>query len=919
MNAPTKIPGGTKNKGAGQFIGKAVPRKEDYRLLTGHGKFVDDISVPGMLHVAFARSPIARGEIQSINLAVARDIEGVHAIYTQADLAEFNVNMISFFMAPQDTHTTPLADGRVAFVGDPVALVIANTRAIAEDAASLIEVEYLEQTPVVTIADARNSGPIHPDREDNINSEMGDEELDESLVAIFDNAAHVIDHKVIHQRISQSPMETRGVVVQQEGPNELTIYITCQSPHTVARWLSIALGMPQKAIRVIAKDVGGAFGLKQHPWKEETAVILASMKFGRPLKWIEDRYENLISANQARDQEMTLKVAFDDQGKLLGAFGAYDLNLGAFPHLSDCNIAVHMFLWAAYKLPAYGFISRGWYTNTVGYGAYRGPWAMESLVRETALDKAARAMGMDPIEMRRKNLVTLQDQPTVSCMQLPIEDITPAECLEKLFEYFDIAAFRQQQAEARKEDRYLGVGIASYVEPTGSAGAIAMMTGEPVQVSVDPTGGVTAILSTHSQGHGTATTMAQIIADRLGVPYEEVTVFEGDSSRGGFAPGASGSRQGVIGGGAAIMASDMLVDKIRQLAAHLLELNPEDIYIEGGIVKAEGKPDIAKPLAEIAAVAYGEPDKLPPGFEAGLTVNYRYQPPPMTLTSATNLCVVEVDRDTGIVSILRWISSEDCGTVINPAIVEGQVSGGLAQAIGTVLTEKMPFDKRGNPLAATYKDYHLPAISDIPTFEFVHCNTPSQSVGGMRGVGEGGAIIGPPTLVNAISDALAPFGEIEVDLPLTPAKVLSVMEGRDLTKVRSAETAQSANPPASPEPATQAAPQPTAAPEPEAAAAAGPAKVDGDWKMVLSTPMGPQEMQGHFSTDGDNLSGYLQSPEGQQEFTGKVEGNKVIFDLKVEKPMKITLKYNLVVEGDKISGKVKMGMFGSAKLAGERI
>ena len=766
--------------GTGRYIGQRVRRKEDPRLLTGRGQFVDDIVLPGMLQVAFARSAIARGKILSINLAAAREIPGVHAVYTQEDLAHFKVDMLSFFFISPEVEITPLANGRVAYVGEPVALVIADSRHVAEDAAAVIEIEYAEEEPLVTIADARSGTPVHPGSDNNIAAQAGDEEIGEDLEAMLKRAPHLITHKVTHQRISQSPMETRGIVVTRDGSEELTLYITCQSPHLVARWTSLALGLPQTAIRVIAKDVGGGFGLKNHPWKEEVSVILAALKFGRPLKWIEDRYENLIGANQAREAEMVLKVAFDADGKLIASHGDYSCNNGACPQLADCNIAVHMFLWAAYKMPAYGFLSRGWYTNTVGLAAYRGPWAMESLARETALDVAARRLGIDPIEIRRRNLVTLEDQPSTSCMGIPLEDITPAECLDKLLEKFDVAAFREEQQAARKQGRYLGLGIAAYVEPTGAAGSYPVMTGELAQVHIEPTGKVTAIMSTHSQGHGTATTMAQIVADRLGVAYEDVTVYEGDSSRGGFSPGAAGSRQGVIAGGAAIMASDMLAAKVKQIAAHLLNVNADSIRIEDGVVQVEGAPEKSRSLRSIAEIAYGEPDRLPPGFDSGLAAQYRYQPPPLTLASAANACVVEVSAETGFVKILRWISAEDCGTAINPSVVEGQIAGGLAQAIGTVLLEEMAFDARGNPTAATYKDYLLPAISDIPDFEFLHVHTPSKSVGGMRGVGEGGAIIGPPTLVNAIADALAPFGEVPVDLPLTPAKLLSVIEGRDL-------------------------------------------------------------------------------------------------------------------------------------------
>lgn len=915
--------------GATRWIGKRVPRKEDARLLTGRGQYTDDVTLPGTLHVAFARSQIARGNILSIDTSAARDIPGVHAVWTAKDLAARPITMMSFFFGPSEVPITPLADGYVQYVGDPFALVIAETRALAEDAAALVEIAYEELEPVVTIAQAMAGPPIHPGTDSNVSAEIGDEEPDDELAEKLDGAAHLVTQTVIHQRISQSPMENRAVLATREGPEELTLYITCQSPSNIARWVGLALGLPDGAIRVIAKDVGGSFGLKNTPWKEECATICAAWLFGRPLKWTEDRYEALTASPQCREAEMRLQVGFDAEGRMLAAHGVYDCNNGAYPQGADNNIAVHMFLWPAYKMPAYGFVSRGWYSNTNGLAAYRGPWAMESLIRETLLDKAARKMGIDPIELRRRNFVYLSDQPTTSCMGIPVDDITPGECMDKLVASFDVPAFRREQAEARLEGRYLGLGTAAYIEPTGSAGSMAPMTGELAQVRIDPTGKVTATMSTHSQGHGTATTMAQCIADRLGVRYEDVTVFEGDSSRGSFGPGAAGSRQGVIGGGAAIRASEMLADKVKALAAHLYNASAESVSIEAGMVHIAGAPEMSRPLGELANIAYGEPHRLPPEFEAGLEVQFRYQPPPMTMTSAAHACVVEVDADTGFVKILRWIASEDCGTVINPAVVEGQVAGGLAQAIGMVLLEDMPYDARGNPLAATFKDYLLPAISDVPVFEYVHANTPSKTIGGMRGVGEGGAIIGPPTLVNAIADALSPFGEIEeLVLPLTPARILDVIEQRDVSGtaarrkgVVAVEEAAAATIPAA-EPMPDMPPPVDAMVLPggtQATAQAASAGVEGDWNVVLKTPMGPQAMMAHFDTDGTALSGYLSAPEGRQDFGGGTwaEG-RAKFEVKVEQPMKITLKYDLGVEGDAITGKCKMGMFGSAKVTGER-
>jgi carbon-monoxide dehydrogenase large subunit len=761
---------------AERFVGRRMPRKEDARLLTGRGTYVDDVVLPGMLHVAFHRSPIARGRIKSIDLTAAREVPGVRAVLTAEDLAAVPVQMVSFFMVvpPAGTKVTPLASGRVAYVGDPVAMVLADDRYVAEDAAALIAVEYDEEEPVVTIANARVKPAIHPDLEDNLAAEAG-EEANAELEAVFAGAAHVVTGTIRHQRVAQSPMETRGIVVSKNGDNELTIYLSCASPHVAARQISLGLGLPATSIRVIAKDVGGSFGQKTQVWREEMASVVAGLILGRPVKWIEDRYEHFIGANQAREQECTVRLAFDDQARLLACHTDYACDNGAFPHFPDQNIAVPMFMWGAYKLPRFSYLLQGFHTNTVGLGGYRGPWAMETLARETMFDVAARQIGIDPIELRRRNLVTAADQPCTSPMGLPIEDITASECLDLLLSKIDLKAFRAEQAAARKDGRYLGIGFACYIEPTGSSG-FSVLRSDVAHLRIEPTGKVTAILSTHSQGHGTQTTNAQVIADHLGVPFEDVSVFEDDSSRSGFGPGAAGSRQAITGGGASIKAAEILVDKVKRLAGHMLNANPDDVRIADGMVHVAEVKEMTRSLREIAEIAYNEPDRLPPGMGLGLEAQYRFQPPGVTWTSAAHACIVEVDADTGFVEIKRWVCSEDCGVLINPAIVEGQIAGGLAQAIGMVLLEEFAYDADGNPTTATFKDYLLPTISDVPDFEYAHICTPSQSPGGFRGIGEGGAIIGPPTLVNAIADALAPFGARCLDLPLTPTRILELME-----------------------------------------------------------------------------------------------------------------------------------------------
>jgi carbon-monoxide dehydrogenase large subunit len=901
------------------YIGKRMARTEDTRLLTGKGVYVDDVGLPGMLQVAFHRSPIARGKIKAIDLSAARELPGVYAVLIASDLARFKVDMLSFFLAPPTVPVPVLATDCVAHVGDPIAMVIAQDRYIAEDAAGLIVVDYDEQDPVVTISDAKSGPLVHAITDSNVAASTGSEDPDEDLEALLANAPHLVSIELTHQRIAQSPMEPRGVVAAPQGSGELTVYLSCQGPQLAARWFAQAFGMPATSIRVISKDVGGSFGLKGQPWREEVATVLAAMILKRPLKWIEDRLENLTSANQAREQEITLRVAFDNDGTMLASHADYGLNNGAYPQGADSNIAVMMFLWAAHKLPTFGFHARGWFTNTVGLSAYRGPWALESLAREVLIDRAARKLGIDAIELRRRSLITKADQPCTTPMGLALEDISPAECMEELLRHVDIAAFRVEQAEARKQGRYLGIGVATYIEPTAGSTGIAVLMSESAHIRIEPTGKVSAVTSTHSQGHGTQTTMAQVIAERLGVLFEDVTVHEDDSSRGGYGSGAYGSRQAVAGGGACIGAADLLVDKIKRIAAHLLNVKLEEVFVRDGLVHVFGEKEQTVPLAQIADIAYGEPERLPEGMEAGLEVQYRYRPPPITMTSAAHACVVEVDADTGFVKIKRWVTSEDCGVMINPSVVEGQIAGGLAQAIGCVLMEEVSYDPRGNPTAVTYKDYLLPSISDVPTFEYHHgASVPSKAEGGFRGVGEGGCIIGPPTLVNAIADALSPFGEIKLHLPLTPSKLLEVIEGRPISqKAPATVPAPVSAPKEQPMPVAEAVvSEPSSALTPAPIESAG---ADGNWKFVLSTPMGPQGFTGKLATNGDVLNGSFMMNMDEVHFTGTVNGNNLKWDLKVTKPMSLTLKYDVQVQGDKIVGKCKMGIFGTAKLTGERL
>lgn len=768
MNAPADMP-----LAAARFTGERIPRKEDRRLLTGRGTYVDDVIMPGMVHATFVRSPIAKGRIVSIDLEAARALPGVRAIYIAADLDRYPAKLSSLYTSAEARMPDiwPLARDDVRHVGDPVAIVLADDRYIAEDAAALVTVSYASSDPVVTIDDAATGAPVHEAIHDNLAQLLATPD-DPTFEEVFMQAAHVVTGTITHQRQAHVPMETRGIVAARQGSGEMLIHASCQSPHMVARYMDLTFALPDVHFRVLSKDVGGSFGLKVQPWREEVAIIAAAFLIGRPVKWIEDRVENLTSSNQAREQDATVRLAFDADARLLAADVDYRCNIGAYAHSADPNTLAMMMFPGPYRLPRFKFRAQAFYSNTAGQAAYRGPWAVESLMRETLLEKAARQIGIDTVELRRRNLIRADEQPFAMPTGFVLDRVTPRETLDKVVDYLDIPKFRAEQAAARAEGRYLGLGFAVYVEPTTMAfGGI--LSSDVADIRIEPTGKVTATVSTHSQGHGTQTTMAQLVADTLGVEMEDVSVMEDDSSRGGFGPGAGGSRQAVSGGGATLIASGKLAGKMRAIAAHVLNASPDSISFANGKVHVAGVPEMATTVKAIAEIAYFQTERLPPDMEPGLESRHRYRPPPIVYSNASHACIVDVDIETGMVKILRWIACEDCGPMINPAIVEGQIAGGVVQGIGGVLYEKASYDAQGNPTAVTFKDYLIPTAHDVPEIEFLHIVTNSASEGGFKGVGEGGAIVGPPTLVNAIADALAPFGADCLTLPLSPPQVLA--------------------------------------------------------------------------------------------------------------------------------------------------
>jgi carbon-monoxide dehydrogenase large subunit len=759
---------------AGRFVGQAVPRKEDPRLLTGRGRYVDDVRVPGMVHAHFVRSDVARARISNLDVSAARSAPGVVAVLTAEDINPSAGPMVpTLFVGGAmglGAPLVPLAQGDVRFVGDPVALVIATDRYAAEDAADLVDVEY-EALPAIVDYETAASGSeqVHPDREGNVAAQM-EVPIDPGLQEVFDGAAHVVTETFRQHRYSAVPMETRGVVASWDPYREqLEVWLASQNPHEARLVFSRVTGLPENRVRVMIGDVGGGFGLKSFVGREEQVVVLAAHRLGVPVKWAEDRRENLIASAHARVEKVTAKVAVDADGRLLAAHVDHIDDVGAYPiGGGSAGAMVALFFSGPYRMGRLAWRTTSVYTNTCGRAAYRGPWQMETTAREQMVDVVARAIGMDPLELRRRNVVRSEELPYTMPGGAVLENVSPLETLEQAAEAIDYAGFRQQQESALASGRLLGIGLSLYVEPQPG---IAMYANEPAHVRVQPDGRVDVFLGSGAHGQGLETTTAQLVAEYLGVDIDDVTVHQGDTESAPYGPGTGGSRSGPMLGAAVQQAATEVRGKAFAIAAHLLEASTEDLTIERGVISVAGSPQVSVTLGQVAAAAYLNSAALPSGIEPGLEVMVRYKAPAGMYSNACHACTVEVDRLTGAVTILRYVVSEDCGVMINPNIVEGQIAGGVAQGIGGALLEHNVYDPDGNPLAATFLDYLLPTADDVPDIECHHIETPASTLGGYKGVGEGGAIGAPPAVFNAVADALALVGGRITDQPLTPARV----------------------------------------------------------------------------------------------------------------------------------------------------
>ena len=771
--------------GAARYVGTRINRVEDARLLTGRGLFVDDVALPGMLHACFVRSPFARAAIRGIDTAAARALPGVRFVFTAADLNADAKEQWHTSIGPKSPETPrpPLAEGEVRFVGDPVALVVAESRYLAEDGAELVDVDYDPLPAVVDYTTAEHADAlVHEAHGSNVVAAMAGlplSALDDALAG----AAHVATRVVSQQAYAPVPMEGRGLVADfSRATGEMTIYSATQSPHEVRLFCSRLLGVPESRIRVVMRDTGGGFGQKILVQRDEMCVMLAAPKVGAPLKWVEDRRENLMAAGQSRHEYGDLTMAFAADGAILAAHIDFVSDCGAYPTPWPIGpaAAVGLLFPGPYRVPRAGFAVKTVYTNTVGRTAYRGPWQYESLAREVLLDIAARDMGIDPVELRRRNLLRADELPYPNPNGMTYDNVAPLDTLEQAVAMLGYEAFRAEQAEARAQGRYLGVGVAAYVEPsTPGYGSYAT---EGATIRIEPSGTVNVYIAGGSTGNSLETTVVQLTADALGVNIEDVNTIQGDTAVTGFGAGAAGSRSASMTAGAVRDTAQVLRERIVAIAAHRLEAAPDDIEIAESRVSVRGTPAIGFSLAELAALAYFEPQRLPPGTAAGLEATARYTAAvPSIWVNATHLCTCEVDVETGHVRLLRYIVSEDCGPMINPSVVEGQIAGGTVQGIGGVLYEELAYDDDGNPVATTFLDYLLPTATEVPVLEYGHIETPSPGPGGYKGVGEGGAIGAPPAVVNAVADALAPFGVRLTSLPLTPARVLEALDAARTT------------------------------------------------------------------------------------------------------------------------------------------
>ncbi|HZQ65463.1 MAG TPA: molybdopterin cofactor-binding domain-containing protein [Gaiellaceae bacterium] len=771
-----------------RLVGARVPRVEDSRLLAGRGRYVADITLPGMLHATFVRSIFAHGRIRSVDVARAQALPGVHLVWTGADVAPLTPGLASGLQIEQMKATTQpaLAAEFVRFVGEPLAVVVAESRHVAEDAAALIDVDIEPLPPVVDAELAADGG------------DLANEDVPDNLVLARDHeqgnadgaiasAAVTVSGRFLSGRSAAVPIEPRGCIAEYDWTTQhLTVWSSTQLPHFFRSMIAAFTGFPEHALEVIAPDVGGGFGQKCHLFPEELVVPLLARELGRPVKWIEDRVENLMTGTHAKQQLNEMEIAFDEGGSIVGLR----------QHVIGDGGAYNCFPWTALIEPmtAAGTVTSVYHieniktrfeavlTNKVPIGACRGiGWQSPQIARECLLDQAARKLKLSPFELRKRNVVKPEQFPYTTATGTRFSEGSYLESIEALEEAIDYEEFRARQQRERERGRYLGLGISVFNELGGQGTVAAYQGGFPVTthdtstVRMEPSGKVTVFTSLTSQGQGHQTVFAQIAADALGVQLEDVVVRAGDT-RQTYGFGTWGSRAAVIGGGSILRAAEPIRQKLLQTAGHMLEVSEDDLVLANGRIEVKGSPDKGMAVGDVAGVIYFAAQVRPPGMDPTLESTAAYDPAEAVWANGAHAAIVDVDVETGLVKIERFVAVEDCGTVINPIIVEGQLRGGIVQAIGATFLEEMIYDEAGQLLTTTFMDYLIPTASEVPSIEIIHIETPSKATaGGVKGMGESAMIAAPAALVGAVNDAIEPLGAFLTSVPVTPDRILSAV------------------------------------------------------------------------------------------------------------------------------------------------
>ncbi|MCI0782008.1 MAG: xanthine dehydrogenase family protein molybdopterin-binding subunit [Chloroflexi bacterium] len=760
------------------YSGQSIRRFEDPTLITGQGAFVEDFKLPGMLHAAVIRSPFAHARIRSVDTSPASNLPGVVSVLTANDIGGILPTIPTRVMDGErslDSINAPehpvLADGVVCYVGQAVAIVVAQDPYLARDAAELIQVDYEPLPPVIDpfLAMKEDSPAIHQDMDGNVAMRVRQQGGD--LEAAFAKASHVVEQTYHSQRIAPAPMETRGVVADyQPGEDLLTVWNSTQAPQRLRTYLSRLLGRPESGFRVIAPDVGGSFGLKDCMFPEDFLVPYLSLILERPVKWIEDRQENML-AYHGRGQSLELKVAVDSQGLILGMRVLVVADLGAYFLFTTPSAPFNACrrITGPYRIPAMDVELRGVITNKTPTGAFRGTGGPESaFAMERTMDLIANDLGLDPAEVRRRNFIAPDEFPHQTATGSTYDSGNYEEGFARSLELADYSSWRQRARQSATGDMLIGVGLATILKSSGSAGAHRT---ENARVAIDPSGQVSVYTGISPHGQGNETSFAQIVADELGVDPAQVRVFHGDTSIVPEGEGTSASRGLIVGGSALYSVLQDARQKLMLVASHLLSCPVDDVRWEAGRFYSRHTPNQGMALEQVTAAAY-DGEVLPVGMDTGLDFHGTYSLPGTPFSFAAHVVVVEVNRDSGHVNILRYVGVHDCGRIVNPMLVDGQIHGGIAQGIGQALTEGMVYSDDGQPLNGSLLDYAVPRASLIPDLLLDNVDTPSPTNPlGAKGVGSVSTVPSPVAVANAVLDALSGMGVRHMDTPLTPEKI----------------------------------------------------------------------------------------------------------------------------------------------------